>query len=74
MLVAFFIGVYKKGMETEPDTTNICYMDEYRKARWTAELKRAREAGGVVVFGAMHDELAQVLPFPVQEGTPDDAA
>lgn len=61
-------------MEAKLNTENVLYLDEYRRAKWMVELKRARDAGGIAVFGAMHDELATVIPFPVQEGTPDDAA
>lgn len=60
-------------METAPDTENVLYMDEYRRAKWTAELRRARESGRVAVFGAVYETEAAVLEFPEQR-PPDDAA
>lgn len=61
-------------METTPDTTNVVYMDEYRRARWLAELKRAREIGGVAIFNREYPQPAEIVQFPAQEDLPDGAA
>lgn len=65
----------ERSPEGEPDTTNVAYMDEYRRAKWMSELNRARKAGGVATFGAMHDDPAEVIPFPRKpDDEPDPAA
>jgi hypothetical protein len=61
-------------MELIPDTTNVVYMDEYRQAKWRAELKRARRLGGVAVFNQEYSEPGQVIAFPSPEDEPDGAA
>lgn len=49
-------------------------MDEYRQAKWRAELKRARRLGGVAVFNQEYSEPGQVIAFPSPEDEPDGAA
>ncbi len=63
-------------METEPDTQNVCYMDEYRKARWLSDLKRARDAGQMALFGVELENPGQLILFPVAstEEWPDELA
>lgn len=62
-------------MEQEPDTTNVLYMDEYRKARWMAELKRSRNLGQLALFNGEYENPAQLILFPDSSGdVPDPAA
>lgn len=62
-------------MEGEPDTTNVYFMDEARKALWLRKLEDARKIGGVATFSFEHDEPADVIPFPRKpDDEPDGAA
>jgi hypothetical protein len=62
-------------MEEEPDTTNVVYLDESRKARWLKQVEDARRLGGVATFNFEYDDLADVIPFPRKpDDTPDGAA
>ncbi len=60
-------------METEPNTENVVYIDEYpelKKRVWLRRLDQQRNMGQLALFRA--DE-AQLLLFPM-EGDPDGAA
>jgi hypothetical protein len=63
-------------MEQEPDTENVVYMDEARKARWLRQLDDARNIGGVATFNFEYTDPAKVIPFPRKDDdpTPDGAA
>lgn len=62
-------------MESEPDTENVVFMDEHRKALWLRKLEDARKLGGVATFSFEYAEPAQIIPFPrTPEDTPDGAA
>lgn len=61
-------------MEQEPDTENVVYMDEHRKARWLRQLDDARAIGGVATFNFEHTELAKVIDFPTPPEIPPDGA
>lgn len=62
-------------MEHEPNTENVVYMDEYRKARWISELNRARDMGQIALFNQDYEHPGQLLLFPTPgEGEPDGAA
>lgn len=65
-------------MEREPDTENVSYLDESRKAKWLRQLEDARKIGGVATFSFEYDEPAKVIPFPrrqeQEEGGPPDGA
>ena len=61
-------------MENQPNTENVVYLDEYRKAKWLSDLKRARDTGQVALFGQELTEPAQLLLFPAREDGPDGAA
>lgn len=62
-------------MESEPNTENVLYMDEYRKARWLAELKRSRDLGQMALFNGEYELPGQLILFPVSTGeVPDGAA
>lgn len=62
-------------MEQKPDTTNVLYLDEFRREKWLTNLRRAREIGQVLLFNQENATDAQVLSFPVRvEGEPDGAA
>lgn len=67
-----------RDMEQEPDTENVVYMDESRRARWLRQLEDARKIGGVATFNFEYKEPAKVIPFPERDnnetGGPDDAA
>lgn len=56
------------------ETDNVVYIDEFRREQWLLKLRVARESGTVAVFGAIHEEDAQVIPFPVRGEVPDGAA
>lgn len=59
-------------MEQDPDTSNIVYLDEYRREHWLRELERARVAGRVMISNPAYNTPAVVYQFP--ERTPDDVA
>lgn len=61
-------------METTPDTTNVVYLDEYRRAKWLTDLKRTRTIGGIAIFNQEYAVPAEVIAFPSAEGEPDGAA
>lgn len=63
-----------ESVEAEPNTENVLFMDEYRRAKWLAELKRSRDLGTVAVFGNQYDQPAQIIQFPVSGEVPDGAA
>ncbi len=56
-------------MEQEPDTENVLYLDEYRRANWLRKLEDARNIGGIATFNFEFDDPAKIIPFP---RTPDD--
>ncbi len=58
-------------MEREPDTTNVVYMDEARKARWLRQLDDARDIGGVATFNFEYSDPAKIIPFPRTEEQPE---
>ena len=62
-------------MEQKPDTENVVYMDEFRRAKWLSELHRARDMGQIALFNMEYDNPAQLFLFPMRsEGDPDGAA
>lgn len=62
-------------MEPQPDTENVIYLDEFRRAKWHVQLQQARALGQVLLFNQTRPEPALVLTFPTSyEGTPDGAA
>lgn len=62
--------------ESFPGEENVLYIDEYRKAKWLAELKRARRTGQMALFGAELTDPGQLILFPTPESpeNPDPAA
>ena len=64
-----------KDIEREPDTENVVYMDESRRAKWLRQLEDARNLGGVATFNFEHKEPADIIPFPIKpDDEPDGAA
>lgn len=61
-------------IEGVPDTENVVYMDEARKAKWLRLVDDARKVGGIATFNFEYDEPAKIIPFPDKPEPPDSAA
>ena len=49
-------------------------MAEARREQWLRKLQQMRELGGVAVFGAVGEQDAEVIPFPLPTNPPEGAA